>query len=506
MKIQKARKFIVILIISLFIAGTTQIGLSSSIKDTELVSQAAETKTSFNPFIEGWTYRKQIMIDDTQVSGDLSNFPVLIHIIDTDLKAKAQSDGDDILFMDGPGVANQLPHEIESYQTSNGELLAWVNIPTLKADEDTSFYMYYGNPDVINQQMPEQVWDQYFTGVWHLTDFYDSTLYENHGANYGSIASSGKIGNARQFDGSNDYILVDNDPSLNFHTPNKYTISVWMKRDRADTYESVISKGTSSTAKGYIVQIRENNTILVGLYDGYQEYLLHSNQIITDTNWHYITSVWDGTHLYIFIDGVLDNSVDIGAVTIADDSKPLEFGHHYGYISGQNPFDGTIDDIQIAKVNRNTDWVSTSYANQNAPSEFYSVGPEVPQEPPVKPQKPSGTIKGSPGTEYTFTTTTSDPDSNTLYYLWSWGDGNESGWYGPYAPNIVAGASHVWNEKGTYEIKVKAKDEHGAESEWSDPLSSKMPFTYEYKGFLFFERLCEQFPHAFPILRLLLGY
>ncbi len=35
--------------------------------------------------------------------------------------------------------------------------------------------------------------------------------------------------------------------------------------------------------------------------------------------------------------------------------------------------------------------------------------------------------------------------------------------------------NHTWDEKGEYEIRVKAKDEHGAESEWSDPLPVSMP-------------------------------
>jgi hypothetical protein len=335
-------------------------------------------ETPFNPYDDGWQYRKQISINHSQVAGNLDSFPVFIHVIDPDLQTKAQSDGGDILFMNGPGVATKLYHEVERYESSNGELLAWVNIINLAADEDTILYMYYGNPDSVNTQMSKRVWDPSFVGVWHLNDFQDSTKNGNHGSNHGSIAMSGKLGDARRFDGSDDYILVENDPSLNFQIPNRFSVSLWMKRDRLNTYESIISKATSSHMEGYAVQIRENNTILFVLYDGSQEYLFHSNQVIVDTNWHYITAVWDGTHQYIFIDGVLDNSIDIGPVTIADDSKPLEFGHHYGYMSGQNPYAGSIDEIQISKIDRNAYWIITEYQNQNNPSGFFDVGPEEP--------------------------------------------------------------------------------------------------------------------------------
>jgi hypothetical protein len=70
----------------LFLAGTTQIGLSISGNNTELVPQTAETRTSFDPFMEGWTCRKQITIDHTKVAGDLTDFPVLISITDASLQ------------------------------------------------------------------------------------------------------------------------------------------------------------------------------------------------------------------------------------------------------------------------------------------------------------------------------------------------------------------------------------------------------------------------------------
>jgi len=67
--------------------------------------------------------------------------------------------------------------------------------------------------------------------------------------------------------------------------------------------------------------------------------------------------------------------------------------------------------------------------------------------------------------------------------------------------------SHTWDEKGNYEIKLKAKDIHGVQSEWSDPLSITMtknkvinlPFLQ------FIQKLLDRFPNAFPILRHMLG-
>jgi hypothetical protein len=96
-------------------------------------------------------------------------------------------------------------------------------------------------------------------------------------------------------------------------------------------------------------------------------------------------------------------------------------------------------------------------------------------EAPNKPAKPSGQIRGNVTVEYTYTTNTTDPDGNQVYYLWDWGDGTQSEWLGPFASGAQASAQNSWSEKGDYSIKVKAKDTYGAESVWSDPLPITMP-------------------------------
>ena len=94
---------------------------------------------------------------------------------------------------------------------------------------------------------------------------------------------------------------------------------------------------------------------------------------------------------------------------------------------------------------------------------------------PNKPTKPSGQVSGKVNVEYTYTTNTTDPDGNQVYYLWNWGDGTQSGWLGPFASGTQVSAQKIWSAKGLYSIKVKAKDSSGAESAWSDPLAITMP-------------------------------
>jgi len=124
--------------------------------------------------------------------------------------------------------------------------------------------------------------------------------------------------------------------------------------------------------------------------------------------------------------------------------------------------------------------------------------------PPAKPAKPSGPISGKTGEEYTYSTSTADPDGDQVYYKWYWNDkiNETSDWIGPYNSGETADASHIWDEKGDYSIKVKAKDQYGEESPWSDPLAISMPKNKAIQPFmLFMERLMERFPILEQILQ-----
>jgi serine protease len=94
-----------------------------------------------------------------------------------------------------------------------------------------------------------------------------------------------------------------------------------------------------------------------------------------------------------------------------------------------------------------------------------------PNTAPKTPTKPTGPTSGSRNKQYTYSTSTTDPDGNQVYYWWDWGDGTNSGWLGPYNSGETKTASHKWTARGTFLVKVKAKDIYGAESGWSATLS-----------------------------------
>ena len=86
--------------------------------------------------------------------------------------------------------------------------------------------------------------------------------------------------------------------------------------------------------------------------------------------------------------------------------------------------------------------------------------------PPNKPEI-TGPSKGAPEKEYTFQINdVKDPEGDAIYCYWDWGDGNNSGWKGPYNSDDDIIESHTFYAKDTYTIKAKLKDVNGAESNW----------------------------------------
>lgn len=138
----------------------------------------------------------------------------------------------------------------------------------------------------------------------------------------------------------------------------------------------------------------------------------------------------------------------------------------------------------------------------------FSVGPQwsftTRADPNVPPNPPTftGPTNGKPGNAYRYTLSATDPDSDMVYGYVDWGDSTVTEWFGPYSSGESFYASHSWSEEGTYTVKAKVRDEHGAESDWTT-LTVTMPLTFRINT-PFLHWLFELFPHAFPILRHLL--
>ena len=119
--------------------------------------------------------------------------------------------------------------------------------------------------------------------------------------------------------------------------------------------------------------------------------------------------------------------------------------------------------------------------------------------PPVTPVI-SGETNGKVGEEYTYCINpVVDPDGDRVWVFWDWDDGTNTSWLGPYESGEQACANHTWDEKGTYTIKARLRDDYDVLSDWGY-LEVTMPRSKTLDN-AFLQRLLEKFHNAFPILR-----
>jgi len=336
----------------------------------------------FDPFVDGWHYRKKITINHSQVAGALVNFPILVSMADSDLSVHAQFDGDDILFMDGSGVANKLYHEIEKFDSSNGELTTWVNIELMNSNVDTIIYLYYGNSDCINQENAAGTWDSNYIHIWHLGEDLTDSKGKSNGNNHGSSISTGKIGDARDLERDDgDYIDFGDMAQPGDGLLSSITFEAWIKPESlpceiADKYDADRDKCS------YEIVVNIDGKLIVYAYPWYGRYTGNYTEpgTVTAGNWYYISGLYDlaGSHnkVDLFLNGSeISSSLDSNGevdyminVDITDDLGRKKAALHYG--------DGIFDEVRWSKILRSKEWIETTYNTINDSSNFLSIGPE----------------------------------------------------------------------------------------------------------------------------------
>jgi hypothetical protein len=337
------------------------------------------------------TQTRLIDITDAAVTGGPhANFPILISLSETWLRhtgsggSVAHLQGFDISFSADAAGTMQLDHEVESYVSSSGVLVAWVRITSLVPT--TVLYIHYGDPAITTSQENSQaVWNQGYAAVWHmLGDFADSTQKNSAGANSGSSNSIGWIGAARQFDANNDFINMGSNPAIDNIFAGGGTAEAWFYATGwgEGSYGRIFDKGHTSGWSLYVDDgaVNEGLTFLHGTSTSYRHWLTGS-QAVTLNAWHQVVVVYSnvssGNVPTIYIDGTAQSlTANFVSTNTASDDSPLNL-YVGNRSSNDRTFDGTLDEARLSTVSRSAGWITTGYANQRDPAAFYTVGPEL---------------------------------------------------------------------------------------------------------------------------------
>ena len=174
---------------------------------------------------------------------------------------------------------------------------------------------------------------------------------------------------------------------------------------------------------------------------------------------------------------ILENSIQ---VTVKGNGNPIQGARVCISQDGGMYESGITDESGIVILDK-TDASSEEELSLVATAHNYLYFTEqfMLNQKPIVPDSPSGPSQGTPNVEYMYKASTVDLDGDRVLFNFSWGDGTYSGWKGPFDSGEEGFAMHAWQEKGNYDIRVKAMDTKGDESDWSTPLVVSMPMSVE---------------------------
>lgn len=341
---------------------------------------------------ENWGARVKVTIAASEVPSDQTDFPVYIDLADlgSAFFSLVEPDGSDIRVTKAD-EQTKLPREVAAIDTGSetGEL--YFEAENLSASSDTEFWIYFDNPSAsapapTDATGPNAVWANGFSGVWHNQEdptlsapqMDDSTANGNDGTVSGSPASVNSVlGKALEFDDSGSVDIVET-TSQALDGANQITISTWVEPTafNADQRNIIASNyHENSETEGLVLQHRgDDNSFQCFWYEEdnpANAVAVRSDPHATGSR-YLVTLVITPSESRVLIDGVQE-----GATAHNDTINPSDNGFSYGARvenSGPaRPFVGVIDDMRLSVVSRSTDWVETTYTNQNSPTTFYSV-------------------------------------------------------------------------------------------------------------------------------------
>lgn len=328
-------------------------------------------------WLTGWGFRKEITVQDTNIDGALTDFPVLVKLTaDEDIGDEARADGYDIRFTQSDGET-LLKYQREYWTGGAGDdatAVFWVK-SNLAASGGATIYLYYGKADAGDGEDAANTWNANFLGVWHLSEavntdadnFKDSSGNSCHGqltdADSDTIQGTGKIYKCVDFNGDADYITITvTDALRDVLTTYAATLSFWANHDVKHNDKASIS-WNDPVWDDCIFYTNDNASGNGGTRVFWRDL---TGNIINEAGsdlsgeWHYhtfITRASDDHQAYRDI-------VSVGTSAATGSAGPFSGMQFGGFEGGQN-LDGKIEEVRVSDLDRGDAWIKFEYNNVN---------------------------------------------------------------------------------------------------------------------------------------------
>ncbi len=272
------------------------------------------------------------------------------------------------------GSTTQLYTEIERWDQTNKSAQLWVKVPKILSDQPTDIYMYYDKEQDDNTtyigdtgDTPAQnVWDDNYLAIYHLSQdpsvtIIDSTKNNYNGTPYSMSTNNlvgGCVGKCLYFDGSADYININNLLNENRY---KLTVDISFKTNAVGSEYNSILYSIHDSDDTNRLRIANNTKLRIHDLGGSSTY---EDGITTINNniWHQLSITLNtGSKAHWYVDGTIDGDMTQsvyfkknGKMSIAQEYDPTNVAGDF--------FEGYIGEVRISNIDRTYEWIFTTHS------------------------------------------------------------------------------------------------------------------------------------------------
>ncbi len=181
----------------------------------------------------------------------------------------------------------------------------------------------------------------------------DSSGFNHHGqaVNGASTTADEQFKRAGSFDGSNDYLLINDADSLDMAAADSFTLSAWIKTN--DNNGGIIIQKIDTNQPGYSFEVSSNGKLKCFLRSPSQSVAVDSGTEVNNNQWRHVACVANRTNntLQIYLDGKADGpSQSLTGIGSLANNLPLTIGGILSPPAGESYYlEGLLDNVSISK-------------------------------------------------------------------------------------------------------------------------------------------------------------
>ena len=318
---------------------------------------------------------KKIPVTASEVSGSHSAFPFYLKpSVMTGWESLTTAEAESIRLYEDADLIVEIPREVVSNDEIHGkagtlddEYEVWGDYDSIRADYATD--ATYG---------AEAVWPLYVL-VSHNGGGDDSTGNGYAGTAIGGVTSggsSGKIGSATEYDGSDDRFEITR--TTDFETTDR-TISAWINTTQTSSRGQFFGKSDSDKSLfEFYFRVHADGTLNCqqSRASGGSAHLIVSGTATINTgNDVFVAGVMQGgVRMDTYINGSVDGSDTnpigtpfYGASNLSVGSRP----------NNTDLLEGLMSELRVTDINLSANWITTEYNNQNDVASFWGTVTDV---------------------------------------------------------------------------------------------------------------------------------